>query len=1718
MNQQDKAPSTLSTGGAGTEFEYHAGTMFLALLLTRGIPVVFKDCQVDEVAFQTRRLGWQTDDLLITCSSTQQKRRKLAIQVKRTFRATAGFADCKETFQGFWKDFKNANRFNPDCDALVLITLNAPRALQDGLGRLLDCAGSASDEADFAERLAKSGLYSKRVRDCHSVIRDIVVATDSETLSDEDLWRFLKSVHLLSWDLTTPTAQHEAFAKHILAMSCPLENRLEMADATWSKLIETAAAGATNGRTLTRNDLPEDLLTRHQALDPAGVRMQPLRDHTQLVLDGINSRIAGTVTLARVDLELAATKALSDSRAMVLTGPPGCGKSALAKSVALSYQVDDECFSFRGEEFAASSIDGAFRGRMTRSQLKVLLGAQRRVLIHVESVERLLEHTVRDAFADLVRIAEECDNVYLLLTCRDYAAAAAVTAFFERGNLQPVMMSVPPLTDSEMGTVAEALPKLAAPFANPRIKDFLRNPFLLDMAARLDWSREHQTPLDVASFRSKCWNLLVRRDDVTAAGMPGRREKTLIDLAERRARELRPFVPADGLDHDALEFLHQDGVVAKDGNDFVAPVHDVIEDWAIIRWTELLFAKHQWQARQVAEEVGEHPAMRRGFREWLQHSLELESDRTDHFVLSCYADDDVPRHFRDDVIVSMLRSSSVGSFLSRQKTRLLARDGELLAQVIHLLRVACQRIPRWLGGRYAPPSVWLEPYGDAWPAVLNLVAEEFDAVAPTHSGLLLRLVEDWSRGGNASTTAADGADSVGRIAYGILDRHQVWRGDDRRKRVLEVIAKVPLCDGARFTELVAEASDLAIKRDSVSADLAEILLGGIEGATACRDFPELIASFALSWWLLSNENSEAAFPYWMPDPDHEFGLRRNATIGLFPPSAFQGPFLWLLKQHPEIGVRLVLSLANHVAEWYGERMSGSGILEPPFQITISVPGHGKLEQWANERLWLAYRGTSVTPYVIQSALMALEYWLLELCENGDPVESWLTELLVESNNVMTTAVVASVCNAYPATAGTAALALLTSRAGFGLDLRRKVKERDAEALNAMSNSLPIADRHRKERERSNALEHRVRDLEFLASQLQFAGQSQEVWEILDRHYDGIPDGDDRTDDDRRFLLALHRMDARKWELGERIQTSPDASVDDETDERVAFSTQIRQMDDDLQSYVDASAQINEPVGISIGLLGWCLAEWEGRQHDSGSMAWPTALARAKELGLRQQPATDFDHDAVGYTAALCIRDHWQEMSADDRQWCLDTVIAEVGRECDSADHMVRISNHTLQADRPAAFVLPMILSLEPDNPLVLTSVARSVTHASDQVKHWCTEGVRRYLTADHQDILMRCAGAFAMSARMLDEQERQARAEFAEQGKVNRQSGGIGEGIKRQLSRLVSGSKTSQLADFGWHGPRVSADVRRAFLNDEIDSEAEIAGLDFGTWPARSMSTPLSSIAAVVTGSALAKELHMKMAQAVAESWEANRNDHDVAWQFDSNYTMMQGICAFVLTLPAEEALHCCRPFLDAVAEFPSEVDGFITCLIAQEDITNSDQSCFWDIWNAIADNAANAPWAFLIDSPYSEATSLVEKILFALPWKEGVSHWQPLESHSDDVDAFVARMPAARAILAAYTRYLHSIGRRSLPNAFSVVAKILRYGEPAELLSDGNTAFYLEVLLGRYVHGEPTRLKSLPTLRDDVLYILDQLVAAGSSAAYIMRDDFVTPVPAQIKPTAAPR
>lgn len=688
--------------------------MYLALLMFEGIPAIFPDCQVEKVAFQTRRLGWQTDDLLVFCSTGQGKQRKLAIQVKRQFTARASSPDFVETIQRFWADFNADGRFVPSNDALVIATSSTSETLQSGFGQLVDCARNSVDESDFDDRLSTSGLHSKKATECRDSIRAVIEKCDTPSPSEEDLWRFIKSLYLHVLDLHSSTSQQEAWIKNALTQSAVGRDAISIAENSWRHLVEIATHSATGARTLTRYDLPDSLISQHNAIQSPQVILQKQAEHSAITLEGIRSTVSGMEEpLQRKDQLAEIFEALHANRVVVLSGTSGSGKSALAKA-AVERQVREQAIlSFRSEEFAVSHLDNVFHGDTTASQVETLLGAQQGVLIHIESLERLLEHSTRDGFNDLIRLVERTRNIQLLITCRDYAEPTAMAAFFRHSKLQHEVIEVPPLTDEEMAEVVDALPNLSAPLSNHNLNRLLRNPYMLDKAAGMNWSNELETPSNEWAFRRRCWKEVIRRDDLTSEGMPERRGKTLMALALRRARELRPFVPVDDLDMVALDSLYKDGVVAKNAEGLAAASHDVLEDWTIAYWIDSLVAKYEWRVSEIAESVGEYPAIRRGFRKWLTEALEYDADRTERFAVSACEDASLSNYFRDDVLISVLLSNSARQFIARQKKELLDDDAELLVRLIHLLRVVCKQPSRWLSDGGAATSMLLEPVGEA---------------------------------------------------------------------------------------------------------------------------------------------------------------------------------------------------------------------------------------------------------------------------------------------------------------------------------------------------------------------------------------------------------------------------------------------------------------------------------------------------------------------------------------------------------------------------------------------------------------------------------------------------------------------------------------------------------------------------------------------------------------------------------------------------------------------------------------------------------------------------------------------------------------------------------------------------------------------------------------------------------------------------------------------
>ena len=132
--------------------------------------------------------------------------------------------------------------------------------------------------------------------------------------------------------------------------------------------------------------------------------------------------------------------------------------------------------------------------------------------------------------------------------------------------------------------------------------------------------------------------------------------------------------------------------------------------------------------------------------------------------------------------------------------------------------------------------------------------------------------------------------------------------------------------------------------------------------------------------------------------------------------------------------------------------------------------------------------------------------------------------------------------------------------------------------------------------------------------------------------------------------------------------------------------------------------------------------------------------------------------------------------------------------------------------------------------------------------------------------------------------------------------------------------------------------------------------------------------------------------------------------------------------------------------------------------------------------------------------------IFLTLYWNENVRHWRSLEGHSHRVHALFEALPHNGVALERYLAFLYHIGEQSLPDAFARVAQRLRKGGVKALVKNEESMFLLEVLLQRYVYGRPAELKADHRMQEAVLYLLDALVEGGSSAAFRMRDDFVTP------------
>ena len=267
---------------------------------------------------------------------------------------------------------------------------------------------------------------------------------------------------------------------------------------------------------------------------------------------------------------------------------------------------------------------------------------------------------------------------------------------------------------------------------------------------------------------------------------------------------------------------------------------------------------------------------------------------------------------------------------------------------------------------------------------------------------------------------------------------------------------------------------------------------------AARDLPELVVSVATDFLLASEDDLRRA--HYSPsslDLETHFGIKEGCGMTFFPASAHRGPWIPLLRHHRRQALDFLINIFNHSADWYAHPRVHDP-LEPASEIELTFADKTKRKQWGNPRLWNMYRGTSVSPDVLQSLLMAFEKWLFEFGRKyPKELDAVLVDILRRSESAALAAVVASVATAYPHISGEALLVLLSAPNYIGFDRARMAGESQAPAMLEMLPQLLAENKvYEEERKEANRLPHRSQDLESAIANLQlgpFADPSRFPW-------------------------------------------------------------------------------------------------------------------------------------------------------------------------------------------------------------------------------------------------------------------------------------------------------------------------------------------------------------------------------------------------------------------------------------------------------------------------------------------------------------------------------------------------------------------------------------------------------------------------------------------------
>ncbi len=1030
------------TSGKGFTFEDKVGAYYAVRMILGRAPFEPADGLIVRMDFQVRVDGWLLDDLLMTLQSASARHR-YALSIKSNPQFGSDSAP-QDFVAAAWSQYlcDSADCFDPSRDMLGLITSPLPDPLRRALHDLVNRARN-QDPASLVERISSPGYASDLHR---SLLDSFACPTElagKHSVTQSRVGELLGRTVFRGFDFEDIASEDEGQAISD-CQQLVQDGALESATKLWHTLLEAVNEARTAGGYLDRSRLLAALRPFHQLKDfpDFETNWSLLRRWSGRTRAAVRSTIGGTIALPREDEVAQVLASLTEDgsgRTSVIIGPSGGGKTVIAKLVCERVEKDATVLWLDAGDLGQSGIEALASSLGLNHPFPDVLAnfSQSKGLVVLDGLERLEGATGLRELAmlfDALAVTDLHCPWKVLITCQaerwSYLLPELASSCLPIEKTE--VYQIRPLNTDDILPVLEAFPALKPLATRPALHE---QPKILDLLASVVRSGG---VLDVDRWVGESDLIKCYWERCISGGRNGdARSAFLQRLGERQADEGRSKTPVMSLDPaeaGLLAGLRRGGICQVD-NECVAFAHDHLGDWARQRST----LAHSDDLRGYLEDRVHQPYWHGAIRFFGLHLLEQSQD-----TRAWRRTFDELDFVQDLLLDAVFLSTNASGLLGNVWPDLEAENGALLRRLLRrFLHVATYPDPTRIAiaEKYNEPDPAYAraqgrlPVWTYWPAVLHFLHRRLEKAVELAPLEAAEIAGTWLKAAGANWPCRDEAARVA-LAVGTATyekrKHHPYREIEDDRACYEA-----LLQAARM--LPDDVANLALKASArrIPTDVASGEVGDYRRPGTVEERSSSLGTYELTWpdpWpdgpsFSVDEafrhvclHTEAILPLMVKRPRTTSEVilallirkprpkghpsRYHMPIGrqlevhddsrFHPRFYFQGPFLSFLQVNPECGLDAIIRLVDFATERWAEEIRAEG--EEPNIVYLSDSRRTWMLQ-GDWRVFYWYRGAVWYSDVVSSALMALEKWLYNSLDAGQPIDEVVETIFKRTTSV-----------------------------------------------------------------------------------------------------------------------------------------------------------------------------------------------------------------------------------------------------------------------------------------------------------------------------------------------------------------------------------------------------------------------------------------------------------------------------------------------------------------------------------------------------------------------------------------------------------------------------------------------------------------------------------------------------------------------------------------------